>query len=46
MGEESKGCAVLSERIWKNIAGYGWKGVVIALVKCKITSRKYTYILM
>lgn len=37
-------CAILmSEQIWKNVSGFGWKGARIVCVKCKKWLMKYAF---
>jgi len=44
-GRGKEGCAILmSERVWKSVTGYGWKGARIVWVKCKIGLTKYAFV--
>ena len=44
-GRGTEGCAILmSERVWKCVTDYGWKGSRIVWVKCKIGIVKYAWV--
>ncbi len=44
-GREKEGCTILmSDRVWKCVTEYGWKGTRIVWVKCKIGMDKYAWV--
>ena len=44
-GRGKEGCAILmSERVWKCVTDYGWKGSRIVWVKCKLGIIRYAWV--
>ena len=44
-GRGKEGCVILmSERVWKGVTDYGWKGSRIVWMKCKVGMIKYAWV--